>query len=243
QAVPAGPRFRLRIVGIVRRPLDLGDRGAAGGVLVLTPAFTHQYETSIGTFSGTILRVRTRHGTADVPHVAAAARRIFGQSPQFGVQDLAIDSQGAQNAIDVLAVALWVFAGVAALAGLVAITIVLSREISLTAVDQTTQSALGLTRSQRIAVSGFEALPVALGGAFLAVVGAAAASPLFPIGVARRAEPAPGLRIDWTVLALGTVAVVVGVLLIVFLAAVQATQRRSGAGRSARATTVVAAAA
>ena len=36
---PAGPRVRLRIVGIVRRPLDLGDRGASGGVLVLTPAF------------------------------------------------------------------------------------------------------------------------------------------------------------------------------------------------------------
>ena len=196
-------------------------------------------------FSGTILRVRTRHGTADVPHVAAAARRIFGQSPQFGVQDLAIDSQGAQNAIDVLAVALWVFAGVAALAGLVAITIVLSREISLTAIDQTTQSALGLTRPQRIAVGGLQALPVALGGVFLAVVGAAVASPLFPIGVARRAEPDPGLRIDWTVFALGTVAVVVGILLIAFLTALRATQARSHGARVApgRTTTVVAAAA
>ena len=193
---PEGPRVRLRIVGIVRRPLDLGDRGAAGGVLVLTPAFNQKYETSIGSFSGTILRVRTRHGAADVSSVAAAARRIF-DSPQFHVQDLAIESQGAQNAIDVLAVALWVFAGVAALAGLVAITIVLSREISLTAVDQATQSALGLTRPQRIAVGGFQALPVALGGAVLAVVGAAAASPLFPIGVAgARTRPRSAHRRD-----------------------------------------------
>src|SRR5207248_7068478 len=97
-----------------RRPLDLGDRGASGGVLVTTPAFAQKYETTIGTYSGTILRVRTLHGAADVAPVAAAARRIFGQSPQFGVQDLAIESQGAQNAIDVLTVALWVFAGVAA---------------------------------------------------------------------------------------------------------------------------------
>ena len=145
------------------------------------------------------------------------------------VQDLAIESQGAQSAIDVLTVALWVFAGVAALAGFVAITIVLSREISLTAIDQTTQSALGLTRPQRIAVGGFQALPVALGGAVLAVVGAAAASPLFPIGVARRAEPDPGLRIDGTVLALGMVAVGAGVLLIAFLAALRTTRRRSRA--------------
>ena len=166
--VPEGPRFRLRIVGIVRRPLDLGDRGAAGGVLVLTPAFNRQYETSIGSFSGEILRVRTRNGAADVSSVAAAARRIFG-SPRFDVQDLAIESQGAQNAINVLTVALWVFGGVAALAGLFAIAIVLSREISLTAIDQTTQSALGLTRPQRMAVGGFQGVPVALGGAVLAV--------------------------------------------------------------------------
>ena len=45
---PDGPRFRLRIVGIVRRPLDLGDRGASGGVLVLTPAFNHKYENTHG---------------------------------------------------------------------------------------------------------------------------------------------------------------------------------------------------
>jgi hypothetical protein len=245
QPVPAGPRFRLRIVGIVRRPLDLGDRGAAGGVLVLTPAFTQQHETSIGTFNGTILRVRARHGAADVPGVAAGARRIFGQSPRFGVQDLAIDSQGAQNAIDVLTAALWVFAGVAALAGLVAITIVLSREVSLTAIDQPTQSALGLTRPQRLAVGAFQSLPVALGGAFLAVIGAAAASPLFPIGVAGRAEPDPGLHLDWTVLALGIPAVVVGTLVVAFLGALRATQQRRGGERTVpgRTSTLVAGAA
>jgi hypothetical protein len=244
QATPAGPNFRLRVVGIVRRPLDLGDRGATGGVLVLTPAFTDKYETSMGTFQGSILRVRTRGGAADVPRVAAAARRIFGQSPQFGVQDLAVDTQGAKNAIDVLTVALWTFAGVAALAGLVAIAIVLSREISSIALDQTTQSALGLTRTQRIAVGGLQALPVALGGGLVALVGAALASPLFPIGVARRADPDPGLRIDWAVLALGVLAVVAAVLLIAFLAALRTTERRRGADVSALGgTTTVASAA
>ena len=221
----------------------MGDRGAAGGVLVLTPAFNRKYETSIGSFSGEILRVRTRNGAADVSSVAAAARRIFG-STEFDVQDLAIESQGAQNAIDVLTVALWVFGGVAALAGLVAITIVLSREISLTAIDQTTQSALGLTRPQRMAVGGFQGVPVALGGAILAVLAAAAASTLFPIGVARRAELDTGLRIDGTVLALGTVAIIFGILLIAFLAALRTTRKsrpeRPTLGRTA---TVVAAAA
>ena len=180
-------------------------------------------------FNGLILRVRARHGATDVGQIAAAARRIFGKSPQFGVQDLAVDTQGAQNAVDVLVVALWAFAGVTALAGLVAITIVLSREISLAATDQTTQRALGLTRAQYIAVGGFQALPIALGGALIAVVGAAFASRVFPIGVARRAEPDPGLHLDWTVLALGTVAVVAGILLLALLAAFRTTRRRGRA--------------
>ncbi len=229
---PEGPRFRLRIVGVVRRPLDLGDRGAAGGVLVLTPAFTRAYQTRIGSFGNTLLRVRTVHGTSDVPGVAAAARRIFGRSPDFGVQDLAIESQGAQNAIDVLTVALWVFAGVAALAGLVAIAIVVTREISLTATDQTTQSALGLTRLQRIAVGGFLGIPVAFGGAVLAVTGAVAASPLFPIGVARRAEPDLGVHVDPMVLALGAAVVVAAMLLLASIAALRTTRRARHAERS-----------
>jgi ABC-type lipoprotein release transport system permease subunit len=229
--VPDGPRIRVRVVGIVRRPLDLGDRGASGGVIVLTPAFDQKYENTIGSFGGSLLRVRTRQGSADAASVAAAARRIFGRSSQFGVTDLAIESQGASSAIDVLTVALWVFASVTALAGLVAIAIVLTREVSLTAVDQTTQSALGLTRQQRVAVGGLQALPVALGGALLAVVGAADASPLFPIGVARRAEPDPGLRIDWTVLALGMIVIAAGILLIALTAALRAT-RRSRAERT-----------
>ncbi len=224
---PDGPKFRLRVVGVVRRPLDLGDRGTSGGVVVLTPAFTREFATSIGSFGGTLLRVRTRHGAADVPEVAAAARQIFGRSPRFAVQDLAVESQGAQNAIDVFTAALWVVAAVAAVAGLVAVAIVLSREISLSTLDQEVQSALGLTRSQRVSVAGMQFLPVALGGALLAFGGAALASPMFPIGQARRAEPDPGFRFDWTVIVFGAVAVAVAILLVAFLAALRATRSRA----------------
>ena len=61
---PAVRWITLRVVGIVRRPLDLGGRGAAGGVLVLTPAFLERYRDEVGSFAGTILRVRTDHGDA-----------------------------------------------------------------------------------------------------------------------------------------------------------------------------------
>ena len=49
---PSGPTVSFRVVGIVRRPLDLGGRGAAGGVVVLTPAFYERYHDQIGSFAG-----------------------------------------------------------------------------------------------------------------------------------------------------------------------------------------------
>ena len=55
---PAGPAVALDVVGIVRRPLDLGSRGAAGGVVVPTPAFVRDYRDRIGSYGGSILRVR-----------------------------------------------------------------------------------------------------------------------------------------------------------------------------------------
>jgi len=223
---PAGPRLRLRIVGIVRRPLDLGDRGAAGGVLIETPAFHRYYATRIGNY-GTIFRVVTRNGAADVDRVLTSAQRIFVPASFFSVTPVATENNGVQSTIDVLTAALWVFAAVAALAGIVAITIVLSREISGASVDQATLRALGLTRRQRATIVGYGALLVAIGGAVLAALGAIAASPLFPIGVGRRADPDLGLHLDWLVLGVGVVAIAAAVTAIAFVAA-----RRSTRGSS-----------
>ncbi len=243
--VREGPRVRLKIVGIDRRPLDLGDKGAAGGVLILTPAFNRAYATSIGDL-GTLLRVRTRDPAVDVPRVIAAAHRIFGPSPDFDAQSVAIETQGANNAIAVITVALWVFAAVAALAGVVAIGIVLTREISSARGEQSAFRALGLTRGQRVATIAPQAFVIAGGGALLAVVGGIAASPLFPIGVARRADPDPGVHVDGIVL--GVIIVAVGMLVfgIAMLAALRVTRpvaRVEAAGERRRPPKVVEAAA
>jgi ABC-type lipoprotein release transport system permease subunit len=231
---PAGPRLQFRIVGIVRRPLDLGDRAASGGVVVLTPAFDRAYINRIGRWS-TILRVQTRNGAADVRSVTAAARQLWGRSPFFTVQDVSTESHGAAGAINVLTLALWIFAGVAALAGAVAIAIVLSRDIEQVSVDQATLRSLGLTHRQRRAMIGPPALLIAGGGVLLATLGAVAASPLFPVGIARRADLDPGVHLDVLVLALGAVGVAAFVLLVAFLAAVRATRPASlERARSAR---------
>jgi hypothetical protein len=191
-----GPRITLRVVGIVRRPLDLGGRGAAGGVVVTTPTFFAKYKDQIGTFAGTILRVRTKHGSADADQVVHEARRIFGSAPQFGTTSLAVEGAGARNAIDVTTVGLALAAAVAALTAVVAIALALSREISLADTDQVTLSALGLRWRRRVLATALIGFPPALVGAAIAMIGATLASPLFPIGVAAQAETDPGLRFD-----------------------------------------------
>ena len=221
---PAGPRVSLRIVGLVRRPFDLGRRGVTGGITILTPAFYHAYAGKIGSFPALSVRVRTRNGLPDILEIKAAAVRIFGPSPNLQVTSPSIEAGGAQDAIDVLTIALWILAGVVAAAGAVAIGIVLTREIASPSFDQETLRALGLTRSQRRAISAPRACVVAVGGALVAVVAALTASGLFPIGVARIAEPDPGVRVDWPVLTLGFVAVVTVVLVTAFVATVRNTQ-------------------
>ena len=226
---PHGPDVSFRIVGIVRRPLDLGGRGTAGGVVVLPQAFLEKYRDQIGSFARSLVRVRTAPG-ADVRRITRAAKQMFGASDVFSFQSLGIEGKGAQNAIDVTTVGLYIAAGVAAVTGLVGIGIALSREIALVDGDQVTLSALGVRPAGRVLAAAAIGVPVALVGAVLAVVGAILASPLFPIGVARDAEPEPGVHVDGLAIAIGAAVVLLVVLTIAAVAGV----RTARIARSAR---------
>jgi hypothetical protein len=216
----AGPDIRLQIVGISRRPLDLGLRGGAGGFLVLTPAFGAAYRDQIGQY-GSRIRIRTEHGAADVDTVEARAREVLGDST-FSTQGLAVEVEGARDAIDVLVVAMLMLAAVTAVAGAAAIGFVATREVTLASREQLTLRALGLTRLQRGLAAGAPALVAIAVGSAVAVAGAVIVSPLFPFGVARRADPDVGVHADWLVIAIGTAASLVVLAALVMLVASRA---------------------
>ena len=77
---------------------------------------------------------------------------------------------------------------------------------------------------QRLAAVGSRAGLIVIGGAVLVGLGAVAMSPLFPIGVARKADPDVGLHADWLVLAVGIAIVAAVVLAVAFVAAWRATR-------------------
>ena len=158
---------------------------------------------------------------------------MWGKQQTFQVQGLGIETEGARSAIDVLTLALWTFAGVTMLAGVVAIGIVLTRDIAHVAVDQSTLRALGTSRGQRGAAIIARALVIAVGGALLAGTGAIVASPRFPVGIARRADPDVGVHADGLALGIGIALVAAVVLTVAFLAAWRVT-RAPSADRNAR---------
>src|SRR5205823_13766348 len=109
----------------------------------------------------------------------------------------------AQRAIHLEAIALLLFAGLAALAALVVVGQALARQVATDMAENRTLAALGLGRRQLVVVPLVRAAVIALGGATAAVLVAIALSPLTPIGLARRAEIHPGVAVNAAVLAVG----------------------------------------
>ena len=149
-----------------------------------------------------------------------------------------------KRAIQPQSIALGLFALLAGLAFVLVIGQVLARRTFLDASDNSTLHALGMTRGQFFAASLLKVAAISLVGGAVAVVAAALASSLMPIGPARLAEPHPGLAVNVAILGLGFVAIVVVLPLVAVLPAWRAANvraERSGVGpaRSLRRSRVV----
>ena len=195
RVVPAGPSLVLTVAAVQRLPDDLGlDPGKVEGFVSMTPAFYRAWRDRIAHFAPAP-RVRLRRGPADVAAFTAAVRRLSGNSSEVSVIARTDQAQLVEQATRAQAVALALFAALAGVAALVVIGQVLTRELFLTASGDDTVRALGGSRLQLLAAT---MLPVTLVSALGALIGAGiavAASPLTPMGLARRAEPTAGLSL------------------------------------------------
>ena len=204
---PAGPRATVRVVGILRSPLDLESQADSPGAY-LTPAFYRTYRGRIAAFEG-LSRVRLRGGQADLPAFDQAVRQIYKDDPELVIAPASQEAARVEDAVEVGVVGLLLFAATAGLAGLVAVVQSLGRHLSHSAPEEPVLAGLGMTRPQRLTASTLALVPAIVGAALLSAAGAALASPLMPIGVARLAEPDPGLSLDADALGVGAIALVV----------------------------------
>ncbi len=226
-ATAGGKRQPVRVVGVVRYPFAL-----IIPAITTTRAFGERYRADLENLSdGAIYNaiVRLRGGTAAIPEFQRAFAALTGRN-DVEIRDLhelagKIDQGAEFEALILLAIAAAALVTVLALLGQA-----VARYAAGSATDLRVLRTIGMRPRQALvaAVCGpaFAVLTGALTGSGLAV----AASPIFPIGSAARAEPQQGVYVDLPVLA-GVAALVVIVLTVTAALAAWPAGRTTGPAR------------
>ena len=198
--------IRFRIVGVDAAPAEFPPQTGTGTETVwATPAFYRAHESGLNAAPGAALWLR--HGAADLPAVQRELGRLAGG--KF-VQSYPLASQAVntQRSIHLQAVALWLVAAVLAVISLLVLGQLLARMSVLDSVDFRTLRALGIGRRTLLAIGLLRAAMIGVAGAAAGALAALAVSPALPVGLARVAEPYPGVHADGLVFGLGVVAAV-----------------------------------
>ncbi|MCU1502493.1 MAG: hypothetical protein JWM12_1847 [Ilumatobacteraceae bacterium] len=208
----------VTVSGILRYPDDISPEAGQSLNIELSPALTEAWLPLVASptwLSGAFVEsadTREKLGTALTD--AIGPDRVSGHAADVFLEtDSRDDPERVEGALDVERNGLMILGALAVFAGLIAVPQALARHRAAAAAEESRLRALGWDRrNQRRATAIWSAcLGVAAG--LVAVVAAIALSPLFPIGLARQAEPSPGVDGDWLVLSLGallTLGVVLG---------------------------------
>jgi hypothetical protein len=212
-----GQTVRLRVVGISAAAGSFPPRpqAAGAGYTELTPAFAGRHAATLGESES--LTVWLRRGTVEIEGFARAVERLAGGTP-FGTIAARTD-QGSfgggrrtERALGLLVIALWVLAGLGAVTFLLVAGQTLDRAAFLEAAEHPTLQALGMSRAQLLGVALTRIGLVAAAATVVALAVAVALSPLFPLGLARVAEPDPGVTFDAVTLGAGAAVLVLALL-------------------------------
>ena len=201
-----------RLVGIVvtRSSVDPVTDLDKIPVIFATPALWHRLGPAYRAFDGAYVRLRPGTTAGEFGREAQSlARRFPGTGGQIFVGDEGAQVATVQRAIRPEAISLALFALILAVTTLLIVGQAAVRQLGAAAADHATLAALGMTRAQLTAAGMMEVGTAGAVGAVAAVAAAVAASPLMPIGLARLAEPDPGISAAGTMLATGAVAIVV----------------------------------
>jgi hypothetical protein len=195
--------------------------------LFLTPAFHRAFDRGSNiNFDGMYLRLRS--GSDRPAFVSTVDRLDRSLAPADGgifVADLGVHATRVDRAIHPQVVALEIFAGLVALAALLAISQIIAREVSLAAADDSVLQAMGFGRLQLSAVTVTRLAAPLAAGAVIAALASVAASPLMPLGAARLADFHPGVSADGLVMGAGAAATAVIFLAIASVVAWRVTGR------------------
>ncbi|MEO6653271.1 MAG: ABC transporter permease [Ilumatobacteraceae bacterium] len=211
QYFPAlGPLLQVRIVGVLRGTDDITRASVDGGGFVASEAWLPTVSGDVDEWT-TYLEVRLVRD-ASVADFETAVANLVPDGQEYEMVSFEERSNAARSTISTLATALAMFAIIAGAAAAVAVGQAISRHVGGVRSEAETLGNLGLTRVDRCVALVVCAIPVAVGGAALAVGVSWLASPIVPIGVARRADPDLGLFADRVALVTGAIMIIVVVV-------------------------------
>ena len=226
-----GTAIRLTVTGIgvvYDEVVPFSDLNEMGSILATAP-LAALVERADWNFEGAMIDVDP--GT-DLDALAAAIEDV-GRREELGtggpvfVSDQASAARQVNDSMRPLAVALAVAAVAFGLVALLVVGQAVSRATREVPEDVDALRAIGSRPRDRVAFALARAAVVGVAGAAGAAVVAVALSGRFPIGVAREAEPDPGLHVDGTLLALGALAIAIVTIVSALPAALLRVRRRT----------------
>jgi hypothetical protein len=197
--------FVFRVAGIDAAQTEFPPAPGNGTYIAWgTPAFYRQHRALDGFVH---VALRFHRGGRDWPAVRQELRRhTHGKLVEASV--LSDQSVNTQRSIRPQAVALWLLAALFGVIGLLIVGQLLARLSFLDAAGYGTLRALGMSRGQLMTGCLGRAVAIGAAGGLIGAVLGVALSPLLPLGLARVAEPHPGIDADVPVLAVGLAAAV-----------------------------------
>ncbi|MBV9413205.1 MAG: FtsX-like permease family protein, partial [Acidimicrobiia bacterium] len=196
----------LNVVGVEATPGEFPPQTQTGFRMAwLSPAFLRQNVGRLVESPATAVRLKP--GVGVLTSFLGETDRLGGGRPTsvYRYRDQAANTQ---RSIHLQAVALWLLAGLLGVTVALILSQLFFRQALLEARDHVALRALGMERDQLWAIGMGRAALIGVGAALIAVLTAVALSPLTPVGIARIAEPRPGVSADLPLLALGALATV-----------------------------------
>lgn len=222
---PGSTTQPVTIVGIGAYPAEFPSlTGRANRGIFLTPAFQAAHPERV---DWTNANLNVHLAGAD----AAAADR-FRQAiaaaglPIDDIESVHEQAIGARRVVSVEAGTLWLVAIIVGAATLLILFQLMRRDASLLALQLHELGELGMTQRELLSAGALRGLRVGCTGAAFGVALAIAASPAFPIGTSRTADPHIGIHADLVVIGIG-LAVAIGAAAVTSAAGVRAASRPS----------------
>lgn len=210
-------RVTFTITGIGVFPTDVVPVAQLDSLpqLLATPAYFRTYaDPNSLAFDGLFVRLRpgasVKRFHQKVDQIAARREEEIGGNYFFAEE--ADHNARVQRAIRPQSIALTLFSLLSAAAALLAIGQILSRQLFVDSGDYPILRGLGMTRTELVTLAMLRVILVAVAGAVIAVAVAFLASPIFPVGPARLAEPNPGFSANTAILGLGFVGIVLALI-------------------------------